>query len=72
MCSFLKCCSRQTKLLFKTATLLNIETESSGSRIIPIDVVKEQESVYVVDEDAKSGRRKELPRKKEAKVIVNS
>ena len=34
--------------------------------------MKEQESVYVVDEDNKFGRRKGLPRKKEAKVIVNS
>ena len=55
-----------------TATLLYIHTKSSSSRMLSIDVMKEQESVYVVDEDARSGRRKELPRKKEAKVILNS
>ena len=49
-----------------------INTKSSSSRIISNDVVKDQERVYVVDEDAKLGRRKELPRKKEAKVIGNS
>ena len=37
-----------------------------------MDVVKEQESVYVMNGDAELGRRKKLPRKKEAKVIVNS
>ena len=40
--------------------------------MISIDVMKEQENVYVMNGDAKLGRRKELPRKKEAKVIVNS